>query len=227
MTTTLNTPTNDQTPPTEDIEALLDISDEEFEDVLTEALMQANGPTSQEPDWQCLLAPEVINRTSRVMGLLSVRVQGQLSEVNSKLDLHLDRRELTATRKVRSGLLLFRSRLISRGTEAKEIRRKLNLAKSGTAASAEATVPNPPRDDRLADHVSLMERNAREARDIVRLLTLAIHQHRLSAVEAGLTPEPADRELWRTLDEVQLGLGGRSITLTEMLGTGVWTEERG
>ncbi len=74
-------------------------------------------------------------------------------------------------------------------------------------------------------HAERMERKAMEARNAVRLLTLAIQQHRLDALEDGLTPEPGDRALWAVLDEVEIGLGGRMATLTEVLGSGAWTKE--
>ena len=50
-------------PPAEDIEALLDLDDEEFALVVSDALFYAVGPVDTEPDWQCLLHPYVVART--------------------------------------------------------------------------------------------------------------------------------------------------------------------
>ncbi|WP_344613318.1 hypothetical protein [Dactylosporangium salmoneum] len=178
----------------DDIEALLDLDNDDFAGVISDALFYAVGPVEKEPDWQCLFHPDVVKRTYEA--LIEAK---RATEAN-----------LTAAKKSRNQGALNVER---RRWDAIELR--LKQARGSQAKS--------PRDA----HIELQERNAREARNAVRLLAVAIHRHRLAAVAAALDPEPADRALWATLDEVQIAFRDSMVTLTEMLGTGVWTEERG
>lgn len=47
----------------DDIAALLEFTDDEFADLVDEAVTTKTGPVEEEPDWQCLMHPQVVART--------------------------------------------------------------------------------------------------------------------------------------------------------------------
>ncbi|WP_285756618.1 hypothetical protein [Nocardiopsis ansamitocini] len=55
-------------------------------------------------------------------------------------------------------------------------------------------------------------------------LALAVHQHRDSMLEEGITPDKHDLVLWEALEKIEVEMGGRVISLAQAIEYGHWTD---
>lgn len=206
----------------DDIDALLELDEEEFAEVIAGTL----GAPSSHEDWQCLIHPSVLGRTITAIGDLIQVVQNEAGRINTRLNDHSDGHarlgsdEYRRFQRARADLVSRKVMLAARLAQAKEARRVQYIAEQAERGALKAEQSEKDR-----AHIEHLEAGVTLSRNAVRVLACAIQRHRLDAIASGLAPEPHDRALWSVLDRVVVPLGKGQATVTELLGQGLWTEQ--
>jgi hypothetical protein len=176
-------------------------------------------------DWPLLLRPESIERVLSAVAALRIALEREASRLHGHMHtVPSDNAKRTARRSIAQIKSRQRQLRILTG-QAVEVKRRVAQGRQAALEEAARVRKEASRIRIRSDHAAHSEQQLADTREAVRQLTLAIQRHRLAAVEAALTPEPADRQLWSILDEVKVPYGTGVATLTEMLGSSAWREQ--